>query len=237
MSYVPQHPKCLSWSGVLYPGHSASPFARGVDPHSGSRQLEDFVTSDSGKGTHLIDVEKRGRGGGDEKATPAEEVRGQPRRDSRALSLGKRRWGARGRAEASDAGAQGSVMLGCRVASSRRHLRPHWPPACGHSPSARTGGGCRASRSSAAHSAGRLRGAGHCGPALMVVTSAGCARPERFGGCWCRGPGCCGSHSGSAGTRELPGVSVAPPRRLQSGSAFALGTWESRCQKGLRPGP
>lgn len=147
------------------------------------------------------------------------------------LSLGGRRWrGARGRARAGDAGAQGG--------QSQAASRAGWPPpGCGHSPSAPTGRCCRASRSSAAQSAGRLRGAGHRGPALMVVASAGCARPERSAGCWYHGRGCCRNRNRSAGTREVPGVSVAPPRRLQSGSAFAPGTWELRCQKGLRPGP
>lgn len=79
-------------------------------------------------------------------------------------------------------------MLGLRVAGSTRHLRSSWRPGftgaprgCGHSPSARTRGGCRPSRSSAAQSAGRLRGAGHRGPAFMVVAPTGCARPESLG--------------------------------------------------------
>lgn len=136
-------------------------------------------------------------------------------------------------------------MLGLRVVSSRLHPQPSWPPGCPGAPAA-ADTHPRRSRGAAADPAGAARRRAQAGcrvPAIAAPRSwwwrPRAVRGRRASGsrgCWSRGRGCCGSRSRSAGTRKHPGVSVAPPRRLQSGSAFAPGTWEPRCQKGLRQG-
>lgn len=81
---------------------------------------------------------------------------------------------------AGDAGTQGGRFQATPPARLASRLHPD-PCDLRHSPSVRTGGGCRPSKSSEAQSAGKLPGAGQRGPALMVVASAGCARPESLG--------------------------------------------------------
>lgn len=131
----------------------------------------------------------------------------------------------------------GSVMLGRRVASPGRHLGPIGLRVADTHP--------RRARGTAAEPGGAARRRAQAGcraPATAAPRSWWCSpraargrRGRADAGATARDAA--GVAAWSAGTHELPGVSVAPPRRLQSGSAFAPSTWEPRCQKGLCPGP
>lgn len=173
------------------------------------------------------------------KSIPTGQVRGQPRRDF-ILEISLKEAGS------GEGGERwGPAMLELRVAGSRLHLLPGWPPGCtGTSEAEDTHPRCARVAAADPARAGRRRAQAGCRVLANAAPHSWWWRPlvvrdrrvSGSRGCWSRCRRCCGSRSRSAGTCEHPGVSVAPPRRLQSGSAFAPGTWEPWCQKGLRPG-